>query len=491
MNAIHNAHAKKAVVASILNFNNERQEINTLNAVLIRDALIATGPYANQSADILLDGQRIVEIGPRIHAPAADLIDASGSIAAPGFIDGHRHLWQTTLRGLLANRVLADYYRRVRVGFATVYTPEDAYWGVYAGALDALSDGVTCVLDHCHIINSPAHADAVVQALRDAGLRALLCYGFYESPVQNPAFASRHQRYDDLRRVRASLASSPGGLITLGAALTESWLAPEETTADEIRTAKDLGIARITLHVGSNPAPTDVDRMRRTGCFGPEFTYSHCNTSGRDFFDCVAQTGGGIVATPETEMGMGMGFPVTAKATDAGIPFGLGADIVSFASGDMLMAARLALQTSRMLHCLPEVNADRMAESSRFTAEDALRWITAEGAKAIGVDKVTGALEAGKSADIVLVDARQLRLTPLPDVATALVMHANSRDVHTVIVDGKVRKKNGHLVGVQVEALRNRLEKSREEILSRVKDTEPGPSGASQTYESLIRGASH
>lgn len=462
-----------------------------MNSILIRDALIATGPYANRRADILLDGQRIVEIAPHIHAPAADLIDASDSIAAPGFIDGHRHLWQTTMRGVLANKVLADYYRRVRVGFATTYTPEDAYWGVYAGALDALSDGVTCVLDHCHIINSPAHTDAVVQALRDAGIRALLCYGFYESPVQAPSFLSRHQRYDDLRRVRLSLDSSAGGLITLGAALTESWLVPAETTSDEIRTAKDLGIARITLHVGSNPAPTDVDRMRRTGCFGPEFTYSHCNTSESDFFDFVAQRGGGIVATPETEMGMGMGFPVTEKATDAGIPFGLGADIVSFASGDMLMAARLALQTTRMLHCLPDANAGRMAESSRFTTEDALRWITTEGAKAIGVDRVTGVLDAGMSADIVLVHAKQLQLTPLPDVATALVLHANCRDVHTVIVDGKVRKKNGQLVGVQVEAVRSRLEKSQQDILSRVNRSESSLSWTSQTYEALIRGGSH
>src|ERR1700756_724573 len=236
--------------------------------LLIKGTRLAAGRDAGNVVDILIAGGKIADVAPNIDVAEADVLNGNGTLATPGFVDGHRHLWQTNLRGMLADAVLADYFRGVRVGYATAYTPDDVYISIYAGALDALRDGVTTVLDHCHIINSPEHADAAASALKDAGIRAVFCYGFYAPPVKNSVFGQRQDRYRDLARVRRDLFPGENGLVTLGAALTEQWLVPEEVTADEVRTTRDLSLRNVTLHVGSNPTQTDIERFRCTTCFG-------------------------------------------------------------------------------------------------------------------------------------------------------------------------------------------------------------------------------
>lgn len=456
--------------------------------LLIRGTTLGKGRGAGTQADILIENGRIMEVGPKIDAADAQIVDGANTIAIPGFVDGHRHLWQLNLRGLLADAVIADYYRNVRVGYATAYTPDDVYTSIYAGAIDALRDGVTSLLDHCHIMNSPDHADAAASALRDSGIRAVFCYGFYAPPVKDPVFKVRQDRYRDIERVRRELFPSDDGLVTLGAALTEQWLVPQEVTADEIKMAQKLGLKNVTLHVGSNSAKTDIERFRCTECCGPAFTYSHCNTCQEAFFKFAAETGGAIVATPETELGMGMGWPATNRALAANVRFGLGVDIVSYGNGDIITNARLALHTARALHCQPDVLAGRMPQSAGYTTKDALHWATTGGAEAIGLGDKTGAIEPGKRADIVLVRTDRFNMSPLCDPATAIVMHARAADIDTVMVDGQIRVSGGEPVGVDLKELMAKLERSKHGILARVAKAREEQSDMSRAYEALITG---
>lgn len=461
---------------------------NKSRRLLIRGTTLGKGRDAGTHCDILIAAGKIVDLGPSIVATDALIVDGANTLAIPGFVDGHRHLWQSNLRGQLANAVLADYYRNVRVGYATAYTPDDVYTSVYAGAIDALRDGVTALLDHCHIMNSPDHADAAAGALRDSGIRAVFCYGFYAPPVKDPVFHVRQDRYRDIERVRRDLFPSDEGLVTLGAALTEQWLVPKDVTTDEIRITRDLGLKNVTLHVGSNSAKTDIDRFRCSDCFGPGFTYSHCNTCQETFFKFVAETGGSIVATPETELGMGMGFPVTNKALAADVRFGLGVDIVSYGNGDMITTSRLALQTARALHCQPDILVGRMPQSAGFTTKDALHWATSSGAEAIGLGGKTGAIEPGKQADIVLIRTDRFNMSPLCDPATSIIMHARAADIDTVMVDGNIRVSGGEPVGVDSKQLMAKLERSKQGILNRVAKVRAEQSDMSRVYENLIAG---
>lgn len=203
-------------------------------------------------------------------------------------------------------------------------------------------------------------------------------------------------------------------------------------------------------------------------------------------FDFVAQTGGSVIATPETELGMGMGLPATNKAVDAGVRFGLGVDIVSYGNGDMITASRLALQTARAIHCQPDVDAGGMSQSARFTTKDALHWATTGGSEAIGLADKVGAIEPGKQADIVLLRTDRLNMTPLCDPETAVVMHGRAGDIDTVLVDGQIRIAAGKPVGVDIDNIMRRLELTKHRILEAVARNSVPQNDMSRAYEALI-----
>src|SRR5438874_12084568 len=125
-----------------------------------------------ERGSVLVEGDRIAEVSPAIEARDAERIDASGMVVMPGFVDTHRHTWQTALRAICADWTLMEYFRGIRMNISPEYTPEDVFAGNYVGALEALNAGVTTILDFSHCMNSPRHADAALEGLRDTGIRA-------------------------------------------------------------------------------------------------------------------------------------------------------------------------------------------------------------------------------------------------------------------------------------------------------------------------------
>ena len=152
---------------------------------------------SSSSGDLLIDNGKIVAVGKNVGSWAVSEIDGRGMIAMPGFINGHIHLWQTALRGIAADWTL-DHYFGVLIGQVVgLYKPEDAYIGNLAGALDQINSGVTTLFDWCHIVNTPAHADAAVDALQESGIRAIFAYG---TPMT--LFGTKEPHPADARRMR-------------------------------------------------------------------------------------------------------------------------------------------------------------------------------------------------------------------------------------------------------------------------------------------------
>jgi len=285
--------------------------------------------------DVLIENGAIAAVGPRLDAGGAEVIDATGMIVTPGFVDTHRHVWQTQLRTVAADWSLFDYFARMRSIYGSFYEAEDAYLGNHVGALEALSAGITTLVDHCHIINSPAHADQAIAGLRDAGVRGVFCYGFYPNPSQHPFAMTLDPgwRRDDARRVGREHFADANALLRMGVAPSEVEAMPLETIRSEMELARDLGALRISCHV----AMGTYDRGRRVvgqlasdGLLGPDVLLVHGSSLTDDELDAVARAGAGIAATPETELQMGMGHPVTARAMARGVPMSLGIDSSTF-----------------------------------------------------------------------------------------------------------------------------------------------------------------
>jgi 5-methylthioadenosine/S-adenosylhomocysteine deaminase len=400
------------------------------------------------AADLLIEDGRIAAIVPGIEAEV-DVIDARRRLIVPGFVDTHRHVWQTAMRGICADWTLLDYFLGIRVNTAGVYEPEDVYAGNYVGALEALDAGVTTVLDFSHCLNSPEHADEAVRGLRDAGIRATFAYGMYPVPVAEPAFGDIDARAADARRVREAHFPSDDDLLRMGVALTELGLVPWETTVAEVGLARELA-AIVTAHIGSvwsQRRQREVALLHAAGLLGEGQVHVHCNAcSGREL-DLLADAGASVSVTPETELQMGMGFPVTGRLLERGMTPSLGCDIVSNNRGDLFSQMRIGLACERARANEAELRARVMPEKLTLSAAEMLHFATLGGAKALGLDSEIGSIEPGKAADLVLLRADGLGFAPTNDPIAQIVMQAGINEVDGVLVAGRPVKLDGELTG--------------------------------------------
>ncbi|WP_329307609.1 amidohydrolase family protein [Streptomyces sp. NBC_01260] len=125
-------------------------------------------------ADLLVEGDTIMAVGPGLSPQSAVVVDARGTILAPGFVDTHRHAWETQLRRIMPDvDDLGAYVMSTLTGYATVYRPHDMYVGTRLAALTAIDSGITTMLDFSHNSRTAEHSDAAIQALIDTGIRGV------------------------------------------------------------------------------------------------------------------------------------------------------------------------------------------------------------------------------------------------------------------------------------------------------------------------------
>lgn len=432
---------------------------------LLRGATVVTcddelGDFVR--ADVLIEGGTIAALGPDLAVSDARVLDLADRIVMPGLVDTHRHTWQTPLRGLGADWTVMDYLSAVRVQLSPHFRAEDVEVANLAGALEAIDAGITTLVDYSHCINTPEHADAAVDGLERARGRALFAYGLAAGPKPSAALPDTAARLRDADRLRRLRLSSDTALVRMGIALTEMQV-PWEQSQQEIRAARGFGVP-ITLHCSAWPVDkSEVQLMRNEGLLGPDVLYVHCTFSSDDDLRAIGDSGGAISATPETELQMGMGFPVVGRALRAGVRCSLGCDVVSSNGGDLFTAMRLALQVERGA----ENARVGLPQSLPFKAARVLRMTTIEAAESIGLGAVTGSLRPGKDADLVVLSADALNLTPLARPRESIVMQAHAGNVESVFVRGEPVKLEGVLLGHDLAALRRRLVASRDTILER------------------------
>jgi cytosine/adenosine deaminase-related metal-dependent hydrolase len=205
--------------------------------------------------------------------------------------------------------------------------------------------------------------------------------------------------------------------------------------------------------------------LHGAGLLDARQVHVHCNACTNEELALLADRGAAVSVTPESELQMGMGFPVTGRALARGLNVGFGCDIVSLQSGDILSQMRLALQTQRALENHVTVEHGELPEQLSLTARKALELATIGGAAALGLDSEIGTLTPGKAADLIAFNTGGLNFAPTNDPVAAIVLHAHSGNVDTVIVGGRVLKRDGLLLAGRVDRARRLVEQSRDYIL--------------------------
>jgi cytosine/adenosine deaminase-related metal-dependent hydrolase len=448
--------------------------------ILLRGGRVLTmvKGQSERIADLLIENGRIVAIEGSIDAPLARVIDASEMIVAPGFVDTHRHVWQTQMRTVATDWSMFDYGVYMRRIASTFYTADDAYLGNYVGALEAINAGVTTMIDHCHILNTPDHAESAARGLQDSGIRAIFCYGTFENVprVSIEVPTEPNWRYETARRLRRGRLSSDAGLVRFGFAPYEGEAMPFESLVDEIKFARTLDAAVISIHVAMGAYDRGmriVEKLHGKDLLGPDLLFVHGAALTDHELDFIKSSGAGLSVTPETELQMGMSFPVGQRAHDHGVRVGLGVDIVSNYSGDMFMPMRLGLQSTRALRNLELERDNKIPRNIKPLAIDTLRMATIGGAEAVHLESQIGSLEVGKRADIILVSTEAIHMTPMHDAVGGLVLNARPDDVDTVIVGGRLLKGEGKLLESQWPTLRGRFKASCDRIIEGYRSTDP------------------
>jgi cytosine/adenosine deaminase-related metal-dependent hydrolase len=416
------------------------------------------------NGDVLVEDGVIVEIGPGLEVSGAEEVDATGMIVMPGFVDTHRHTWQTPVRGVLPSCTLDDYFAVMLGSVGGHYRPEDVHIANHAGALEALNGGVTTLLDWSHISNTPDHSDAAIQGLKDAGIRAIYAHGVPTGTGENWWAFSDLNHPEDIRRLRETYFSSDDGLITLALAARAPGNTNFEVAKHDWELARDLGI-RISVHVGMRLTEVHVNHVKNIhdiGLLGPDTTYIHCTDSTDEELDLIAETGGTASVAPYVEMLMGHGPPPTGRLLERGVRPSLSVDVVSSVPGEMFTQMRTALVFER-IGAFTDTPDEAFAPT--LTHRDVLEFATIEGARACALEDKVGSLAPKKQADIVLLATNAINTAPVIDPIATIVVFADTSNVDSVFVAGRAVKRNGQLVDADLDKIYGKLDESRNHIL--------------------------
>ena len=417
-------------------------------------------------ADVLVSGECIVEIAPRIAVDDALVVDATGCIVIPGLINAHMHTWQTALRGVAANWTLLQYFKNMHAGLATVFTPGDLHIATLVGALNQINCGTTTLVDWCHNNPTPAHNDAAVAALLQSGIRAAFFHGTPKpdpKPGETPFWEQPHPRAEVERLLKAH-AGEP--LLSIHAAV----LGPHYSTLDvalhDFRMAKELGLIA-SMHQGGGPArtPDGWERLEEAGLLGEHINIVHGHALSDAQLARFCDLGMSFSAAAESEMSQGHGHPLTGRLRALGRAPSLGVDLESVMSGDMLSQARIALGIQRSLDNVAYREAHgSIPPTSTITTREALAWVTIEGARMLQQQDRIGSLAPGKQADLVLVRADTLNMQPVHDPVSAVVMQASLANIESVMVAGQWRKRGGRVLDADIGSLLESLQQSGRKI---------------------------
>jgi cytosine/adenosine deaminase-related metal-dependent hydrolase len=450
-------------------------------------------------ADVLVEGKKIVEIGPNLRAGNAGQIDARGKIVMPGFIDTHHHQAWTAIRSSIPDSILIhdgtdtpsaqqNYFFNILggfqptlPGFANHYRPEDVYISELFGGLSQLDAGVTTVLDISQIHHSHDHSDEVIRALRNTGRRAMM--GFFESAGN----ITGNDYPGDAARLAGKLSGDDlvgfvmGGEVYLGE--------PTYTPAWEFARQNGFLIAaHILSPFGIRPILDDLAAgTGGTGNnigIGPDNLFIHM-TGMSDFgWQAVKDKGAKVSIAFPIEMNMRHGEPPILKMqsfNDPAFEPSLSTDVETNMTADFFTQMRSAMTMQRMMVNQAVLDSGPIPVNPwppgpglgnnlppLLNVRDVLRYATINGAKHLRLDGKTGSLTPGKEADIIILDGTHINVFPVNHVPGAVVQMMERSNVETVIVAGKVRKWKGRLLDVNLGRLRRELENSRDFLYSAV-----------------------
>ncbi|HJZ78117.1 MAG TPA: amidohydrolase family protein [Vicinamibacterales bacterium] len=402
---------------------------------------------------VAIAGNAIVAVGTEADAYiASETIDCHGRVVMPGLINAHTHVPMTLLRGLADDLRLdvwlMGYMMPVEREFVN---PDFVTLGTKLGCAEMIRSGVTCFADMYYF------EDAIAQATADAGMRALCAQTVLRFPTPD---ATSYE--DSLALARAFIEKWRGHPLIVPAPAPH---APYTCTPEILRACAELAVEfDVPLHIHLAETTLEVENSRREhgmpvvpwvkkqGLFDAKVLAAHCVHVDEGEIRALKNFNAGVAHNPTSNLKLGAGIAPVARMLDLGVNVGIGTDgPASNNDLDMFEEVRLAA-------LLAKGGSPAGGDPTAVPARSALAMATRLGARALHIDRLTGSLEAGKRADLIVVDLERLHNVPAFDrdpgaVYAQIVYASKSTDVVDVMCDGRWLMRDRALLTLDERAL--------------------------------------
>jgi 5-methylthioadenosine/S-adenosylhomocysteine deaminase len=412
-------------------------------SLLIKGGTLVTvnGENTVAAGDLLIRGGRIVSVGDT-HASADEVIDARGCAVLPGFVQTHVHLCQTLFRGAADDLALLDWLKRRVWPLEAAHDPSSLRASARLGVAELIRGGTTCALT----METVNHTEEVFRAVEESGFRATVGKCMMDKGEEVPA-GLREGSEDSIRESLALLEAwhgradgrlrycfAPRFAVSCTRGLLERVVALARERGVMIHTHASENVSECEL-VERETGMRNVLYLDSLGVSGPHVLLAHCVHLDDGEVGLLASKGTHVAHCPSSNMKLGSGVAPVSELLARGVSVSLGADGAPCNNRlDMfteMRSAALLQKVSRGADALPAARVLRMA--------------TLDGARALGLAGEIGSLEAGKLADITVLELGRLHTTPRPEVVSTVVYAAEARDVRDVLIDGRPVLREGCL----------------------------------------------
>lgn len=402
-----------------------------------------------KNGSILIEKNCIKEIRPgKIEMPDAEYFDAEGMIVMPGFVNTHTHVPMTMLRGYADDLPLHTWLNdHIFPAEARMVTPENVVMATRLAFIEMIKSGTTCFNDMYFF------EDIIAAEARKAGIRAVIGESLIDFPT--PSFRTLDE---GIARCESLVQQWYGHELIHPTVCAHS---PYTCSKQTLRKAKDITEKyNIPLHIHVAETRQEVeDITTRTGLSPAAYLYSiglldrnviaaHSVWLNPKDIELYARTRTSVAHCPKSNLKLASGIADTDAYLKAGINVGIGTDgTASNNTLDMVEETRFAALLPKGVHYNPEA----------VSAKTALRMSTINGAKALGLNHLTGSLEPGKRADLIVVHADASNMIPMYDEYSAIVYAANSKNIRSSMVNGKWIMLNREVMNIDKEETMNAM----------------------------------
>ena len=445
--------------------------------LLIRGATVITMDAQNSifTGDVFVDGGRISALGRLLTAREyknADLIEASGRVLIPGFVQTHIHLCQTIFRGAADDLSLIDWLRKRIWPLEAAHTPGSIYASARLGIGELIRGGTTCALT----METVRHTNEVFTAVEETGFRATIGKCMMDKGDHVPALLQEQtedsiaesvallERWHGYAADRIRYCFAPRFAISCTRELLNRVGKLSRQRGVLVHTHASENKDEIEL-VRQDTGRTNIQYLNDVGLAADNVVLAHCVHLSKDDIEILRRTGTHVAHCPSSNLKLGSGIAPVVEMLEQGIAVSLGADGAPCNNRlDMFTEMRSAALIQKAVHG-PEV----------LPANQVLRMATIDGARALGLGKQIGSIEVGKRADLTILNLDALHTTPHPDPISSIVYAADKSDVETVIIDGKVVMRNGELTTLDEQAVIRDANAQAAELQKAVNDVGASP----------------